>query len=169
MKHFVVYDVATGAVLRTGVCPPEQVQFQAQPGEGVIEAAPGVVAVAEVNLGPVRESICADIDREAEAQRGRFLTPGAGQAAVYQRKEFEARSYCPGWAGPHPLLTAEAEATGKPIAEVAAEIVERADAWLDVAAKIEGARLKAKADVRAADGIPAMREAAAIDWETVLA
>lgn len=37
MKRYVVYDPATGAILRFGICPENMVGFQANPGEKVIE------------------------------------------------------------------------------------------------------------------------------------
>lgn len=172
MKHFVVYDIATGNVLRTGTCPPEMVQLQAGAGEGVIEASPGVVAVAEVNLEPVRQQTYGKIDDQAEAVRAKFITIGSGQAMTYHRKETEARAFDAATdpvATDYPFLNAEATATGIAIADVAAAVLAQTNAWVVIGAKIEGARMAAKKAVAAAADIPAMVAAATIDWDTVLA
>jgi len=109
------------------------------------------------------------VDRSAEAARQRFLTPGAGQAAVYLRKEAEARRFLaldsevqaaqepgPSW----PYLSAEIHVTAETLAGVAATIVALADAWDQAAAEIEALRLPAKAAIAAASDEAEARAAA---------
>lgn len=110
-----------------------------------------------------------EIDEGAGAQRCRFLTNIPGQALTYMRKESEARAFVAGATGPFPMLEAVASATGGAIGELAATIVARADAWIEIGAVIEAARQKAKMEVSAAQGTDAKRAAADVDWEKLIA
>lgn len=168
MKHFVVYDLATGNVLRAGTCLDQDLEAQAQPGEGVIEASADSVIVAEVNLDPVRNSLMAKIDAEAEDVRGRFITPGAGQAMTYLRKEAEAKAWLADHNAATPFLTAEAASTGTTVALLAADVAARAAAWSVIGPKIEAARLGAKKAVKAATNIGQMHAAATVNWQAVI-
>lgn len=113
------------------------------------------------DLAALQAAACAEIDAAAEAARSAIATPGALQALTYGRKEAEARNMAAGGAGPHILLEAEAAATGVTVAALAATVIAAADAWLVVAARIEAARLVAKASVRAAQSPAAIRAAMA--------
>lgn len=101
-------------------------------------------------LAEYRARLIAELDGAAEAARLRYITPGAGQALTYQRKEAEARDHVAGGAGPWPILEAEAAATGRTQADLATEIIAQADAWAGVAARIEALRAGAKAAIAAA-------------------
>lgn len=168
MKHFIVYDQATGAVLRSGICQDADLAAQARDGEAVIEATSNAVVVAEVNLTPVRDALLAQIDADAEATRMRFITPGAGQAMTYLRKEAEAKAYLAGDPAPTPFLSAEAPARSMTLADLAAEVASRAAAWQGIGPKIEAARLAAKKAVQEATNISDMHQAAVIDWTAAL-
>jgi hypothetical protein len=109
----------------------------------------------------------AKIDQQAESVRLQFITGGSGQAMVYQQKEMEAQRYFQdGTIGAH--IQAEATATGASVSDVATMVVAMAAQWLAVSAKIEGARMGAKAAVDAATQPGPIRQAAAVDWEAVL-
>ena len=108
-----------------------------------------------------RRVACARIDRAAESARGRYITPGAGQAMTYLRKEAEARAVLAGgWDGHSPVLAAEAEATGVDVIALAQRVVDQAEAWTLAAGRIEAARLSGKAAIRAA-GLDAIDDVAA--------
>lgn len=84
------------------------------------------------------------VDSTAEQVRLRYITPGAGQAMTYEQKYREAV------AGDGPLLQAEANALGLTVSEVAQSVLDAHAAWQIAGARIEGLRLKAKADIRKA-------------------
>lgn len=116
------------------------------------------------------------VDTSAEAARQKYVTPGAGQAAVYLRKEAEARRFLaldpevqaaqqsgPSW----PYLSAELHVSAETLSGVAAVIVALADGWDQAAAAIEALRLPAKAAIAAASveaEAQAAAEAAMRDW-----
>lgn len=108
------------------------------------------------------------IDAAAEATRARFITPGAGQAMTYLRKEAEAAAYLSDAAAPVPFLTAEADATGVAVADLAATVAARAAAWAAIGPRIEAARLAAKQAVSAAANAQAMQQATMVDWVAVV-
>lgn len=116
-------------------------------------------------LAALRDAACAEIDAAAEAARARYITLGAGQAMTYQAKGVEAADVLAGGSGAHPLLEAEASATGVSVADLAASVAAMSQAWTLAAAAIEGARLGGKASVRSAANPPAIEAAkvAALD------
>lgn len=112
-----------------------------------------VAITPEIDLSAMKISYAKAIDIMAEDVRLKFITPGAGQAMVYQRKVQEAETlaldnnpYPPHY----PLLAAEVGITGETIQEVAETVLAMRDQWLLVAAAIETARLLAKAAVKQA-------------------
>ena len=123
------------------------------------------------DLGPsltaLKVAAAADIDAQAEQQRQRYLTPGAGQALVYERKRAEAERMA-GDADPqpadYPLLAAEVGITAPTLAEVGAAVRAMASDWIAAAATIEAVRLRAKAAIAAASTPPALRAAAQVTW-----
>lgn len=114
-------------------------------------------------------ALAARIDAQAELVRQRFLTPGAGQAMTYQRKEAEARAWLADDSVPTPFLSAEAPARGMTVAALAAEVVALADAWVAVGSVIEGLRMGGKAALADATTLGAIVAAAQIDWDAALA
>ena len=123
------------------------------------------------DLGPALDALkaaaVAEIDAQAEQQRQRYLTPGAGQALVYERKRAEAERMATD-ADPqpaaYPLLAAEVGITAPTLAEVGAVVRDLAGQWTAAAAAIEAARLSAKAVVSAATTPPEVRAAAHVTW-----
>lgn len=123
------------------------------------------------DLGPkldeLRAQALSKVDKEAEAQRLRHITPGAGQALVYEQKRAEAAAMASDpdpVASNYPLLAAEVGITAPSLAEVGSKVRELSAAWLSMAAAIEGARLSAKAAIGAARTPPEIRAAAEVVW-----
>ncbi|MBX3536422.1 MAG: hypothetical protein KF735_02190 [Chelatococcus sp.] len=128
-------------------------------------AAIGVTKIEPVvSLADLKTSLKAMVDRQAEAERGRYITPGAGQAMTYQAKADEARRFIDtAGDGDYPLLTAEVGVTGATIGDVAAVVLGMHGQWQLVGAHIERARLSAKAAIEAAEDEAAAR-AVVPDW-----
>lgn len=119
-------------------------------------------------LDDYKRALRSSVDARAEELRMQFITPGQGQAMVYQRKAREARAIL-GDAAPdpanYPVLSASVGIEGADIAEVAARVRATEDAWAAIAAAIERARLGGKAAIAAAETLNAARAAHdAIDW-----
>jgi len=94
------------------------------------------------------------VDDAAGAARLRYVTKAHMQQAVYDIKASEAAALAAAGyvvAGVDcPLLTAEAAASGKTLADVARGVLSTRKAWLGIAGKIEAVRLGGKAAVMAA-------------------
>ncbi|MGV6871745.1 hypothetical protein ACUSIJ_03510 [Pseudochelatococcus sp. B33] len=117
-----------------------------------------------IDLAALKSALKAQIDAAAEAERTRYITPGAGQAMTYQAKAAEALRYAESaGAGAYPLLSAEVGITGATLADVAAVVSGAHAQWLAIGSRIEAARLAAKAAVEAA-GNEAAARAVAPDW-----
>ncbi|HEX8384168.1 hypothetical protein [Sphingomonas sp.] len=165
MEYWIVYDVATGAVLYRGEGSVGTARYQALPeGAALITVPHAVVASVELNLVALRTALAARVDADAEAMRMRFLTPGAGQAMTYQRKEAEARAYLADAGAPVPFLAAEAPARGMTIEALAVEVVDRANAWTAIGSTIEALRLGAKGGVEIATTLGSILAAATVTW-----
>lgn len=126
-------------------------------------------AVPPEPIAATRARWIVHVDESAEAARQKFITPGAGQSAVYLRKEAEARRFLaldpevqtaqePGSAWPY--LSAEINVTAPTLPLVAAVIVGLADAWDQAAGAIEALRLAAKAAIATAETEAECRAAA---------
>lgn len=116
------------------------------------------------DLSTLRARAVAAIDTAAERARSRYLTPGAGQAMTYQRKEAEARAFLADAGAETMFLSAEAPARAMSVAALAAEVVAQADAWAEVGSAIEALRMGAKAQVAAAATPDAIAAAAELTW-----
>lgn len=168
-KHFIVYNQQTGAVLRSGVCQDNDFLLQAQDGEGVIEATAEAITVVEVNLQPVKTALCARVNADAEEVRSQFITMGSGQAMTYLMKHQEAVAFAADPNASVPMLSAEAQALGLTVAQVA-EMVSAAFAlWTVIGSAIEAARRQANVEIMAADNLLAMNSAATINWPAIIA
>ncbi|NII59847.1 hypothetical protein [Sphingomonas aerolata] len=167
-EYWIVYDVLSGADLWRGSGSLGSAAYQQLPnGAALITVPQAVIAQADVNLDLLRDYLALRIDGEAEAIRQRFLTPGAGQAMTYQRKEAEARVWSLDNASATPFLSAEASARGMTIADLAAEIIQLADAWVAIGAAIEGLRMGAKAAVGRAANLGEIVAASKVDWSVL--
>lgn len=105
-----------------------------------------------------KKKLCNRIDGMAESLRGKFLTPGVGQAVVYQRKLDEAiehlqAGYLQSSGDHYPLLNAGVGINGGDISEVARSVVNAHNKWIEAAAEIERVRLSGKKEVNKAISI----------------
>lgn len=164
-EYWIVYDLATGKeVFRgSGASGSAGTQPLAE-GLGIALVPPAAIQRPEIDLEVIRVSVAGQIDMQAEQARHVFLTPGAGQAMTYQRKEAEARGWINDQETATPFLDAEAAARSVTLADLAVEVVRLADAWTATGAAIEGARMGAKAAVARAGTLGAIVEASKVDW-----
>jgi len=119
-------------------------------------------------LAVLKIQLQAAIDRDAERERLRYVTPGATQQAVYVAKEDEARrasaEQSPDPAD-YPLLAASIGIEGETVSDVAGVVLATAAAWRQIAGAIEAARLGTKAAIAAATTEAGARAAAAaVAW-----
>jgi hypothetical protein len=108
-----------------------------------------------------------NVDMQAEGARLAWITPGAGQTAVYLLKREEAMAFAadaePDLAA-YPLLGAEVGITAPTLGEVAAIVTAMAGAWIAAAAAIEVIRLGAKRAIAEAETIEAVIAAASVSF-----
>jgi hypothetical protein len=121
------------------------------------------------DLTAMKDAAKLAIDDAAEQARLKYITPGAGQAMVYQAKQEEAQRYLAtspanNVATDWPLLSAEIGITGADLAAVANTIVTMANQWTSIAATIEAKRLAAKKAIDAAGNGSAIATAQNITW-----
>jgi len=106
--------------------------------------------VADARTDAIRE-----VDRQAEAERLKYITPGDGQAMVYRGKLAEAESCIAliaasgtPQAADYSFLQAEVDAGQAVDLEAAALLIKgTADSWIAIAAAIEAVRRKASKDI----------------------
>jgi len=111
------------------------------------------------------------VDSEAENTRLKFITGGAGQALIYERKRAEAESWLAATspvASDYPLIKARAErlnATTPDYAAVATEWKTKNDVWITSAVLIENIREGSKEAIDAATtAADAMTAASNLTW-----
>jgi hypothetical protein len=174
----VVYDAATGRVLSCTFGDVATAEGQAvldaadmiRPDEWRVDLAAVALVPADTPdppLGPLQLALAAQVDKEAEATRLLWITPGSGQALTYEQKRAEAERMATDPAPQpeaYPMLAAEVGITADTLADVGAIVRARAAAWTVVAAQIESLRLQAKAAVMAANNAAEARAAAAVQW-----
>ena len=112
-------------------------------------------------LNSVKSAAHDAIDKAAGDARARYITVAPGQEVTYLAKEREARDFASGGTGPWPILEAEAAALGIAVADLAALVIQTADAWWPKAAAIEAARRAGKESVNAATSVAAVHAAQA--------
>ncbi|WP_448786345.1 hypothetical protein [Brucella intermedia] len=120
------------------------------------------------NLGALKVHLKSEVDRRAEEERLKYITPGDGQAMTYQQKVAEAQAYKDA-ADPQsadcPLLMSEVGITASTLGEVADIVLAAFAQWQQIGAAIEGIRLGAKRDIdAAADEVAARAIVDAIEW-----
>lgn len=126
-------------------------------------------------LDEVKADLMARIDRQAEAIREKYITPGSGQALTYDRKRREAAASIVDpepTAEKYPVLAAsigvEVQSTGdlKADFDAIAEIVLGLEQhWAIVAHHIEARRLGGKRTIEAAQTVEDAQAAFdAVDW-----
>lgn len=116
--------------------------------------------IPPVDLSEIKASLKVEVDRLAELERLRYITPGNGQAITYQAKATEALRYeeTEG-AGDYPLLSQEIGITGANLSDVAAVVLGMYNQWLAVGGLIEKARLSTKHAIDLAETESAARSA----------
>ena len=122
------------------------------------------------NLAPLRAQALLDIDAQAETVRGFFITPGSGQALVYDQKRAEAETYMADPAAQHseiPHLVSEAAMNGISLFDQAVDYLTMRQMWLTISPAIEMRRLAAKAAVASAQTPAAIAVAGSIDWSDI--
>lgn len=122
----------------------------------------------QISLDEIKTQLRAQLDYVAEAERLKYITPGAGQAMTYQAKAAEAKAFLAAAdpdASEFPLLSAEVGITA-PTLEGVAQIVSAAyEQWQLIGAAIEAARLGGKAAIEAAGNADAAQAAFdAVTW-----
>lgn len=164
---YVVFEGDT--FIKGGFTQDYDLEKQAGPGETAYAVPSEVLTFPDLTLAPLRDKLRGDIDSAAETRRLDFITSGAGQAMTYQHKADEARAVLADSSAATPFLTAESEATGQSVADIAAAVVAQVNAWISAGSKIEAARIKAKAAVNAASDVPSLFAAATVDWSAITA
>ncbi len=109
-------------------------------------------------LAAAQESALSRIDAMAEAERAKYITPGSGQALVYQRKLVEAGAALSGDAGPFPHLEAEIGVTAPTLEAVARSILSMEENWVQISAALEGVRLTTKVLVRNSTNVDGIKQ-----------
>ncbi|MBY9062295.1 hypothetical protein K7957_05045 [Sphingomonas yunnanensis] len=165
MEYWIIYHLETGEPLIRGSGSAGAAALQQLPdGAGIVVVPQKVVAQPELDLVALRVAMAARVDQEAEALRMRYLTPGAGQAMTYTRKEAEARAWTVDSTAATPFLSAEATARGISLAQLAPEVIAQADAWVPLGAAIEAVRMGTKAAIMRAGSLGEIVAAASRSW-----
>ncbi len=168
MEYWIVYDLASGKDLWRGSGSfGSAISQQLPEGAGLVVVPQAVIASPALDLNALRAALALQVDTEAERVRQLFLTPGAGQAMTYARKEAEARAWQADDTAVTPFLSAEAPARGMTVAALAAEVITLSDAWTSVGALIEGLRMGAKTQITAAETLGAIVAAGNVEWGTL--
>lgn len=196
MVQFVIHDLRTGAILRTGTCAAGDLAGQAgDPGLGVLDVSPSLAASelrdleathrvvggelvaidpaedAETRLEELRIAILLRIDVAAGEVRQRYLTLVPGQDGIYARKAHEASLVLadPAISADRvPYVAVEADLDGVSLSTAAATIAAAAQRWTDASVTIEARRLAAKRAARAAGTIDEIVSAGTIDWSDLV-
>lgn len=110
-------------------------------------------------LGPLKAALKARLEADAEAERLKYVTAGAGQAMEYQQAAAEAEGLLTAIAlDPdyeplpeiYPMLAASLGIDGETLAEVAATVAAMHGQWRQIGSAIRAARLAGKAAIDAA-------------------
>jgi hypothetical protein len=170
MEFYIVYDKTTGEEKMRGQGPVGAIVSQTAllPEElALMPVSMSVFNSHPLNIEQIRIDAAVQIDRGAEIYRLRFVTAGAGQAMTYTAKAEEARAYLADNTVATPWLTAEADAIGSTVEEVANEVATMSARWTIIGSRIEGARMGAKHLLGQATDLAAIANAMAIDWDGV--
>ncbi|SBW13574.1 hypothetical protein BR10RB9215_C10382 [Brucella sp. 10RB9215] len=111
-------------------------------------------------IGSLKNALKQQVDRAAETERLKYITPGAGQAMTYQQKVDEARAFKAASnpkASDYPILSSEVGITAETIGGVADIVLAAFARWQQIGAMIESVRLGAKRDIDAAEDEAAAR------------
>lgn len=127
----------------------------------------GLFMDGPAGLSAMKEHLKSEIDRQAEIERLKYITSGAGQAMTYQEKFSELVAY-EGDSNPtkekYPMMAAEIGITAASLSGVASTIRAAYDLWKKIGSGIEVARLTAKSNIDKAASEKEARAAAEIIW-----
>ncbi|MEP9372627.1 hypothetical protein [Mesorhizobium sp. KR1-2] len=117
-----------------------------------------------LTLKELKAVLLRSVDEAAEAERLKYITPGAGQAMTYQRKVEEARrlvalaeAEAQINAAEFPMLSATVGLDGDTLDAVARLVIDMDAAWARVGAAIEAVRMATKQAIDAAEDEEAAR------------
>jgi hypothetical protein len=119
------------------------------------------------DLEEIKKAMCREVDVAAEAARLRFLTPGAGQAFVYQRKLAEAQYLMSNTDVRDLAETPFLSADGGDRWQTARDVIAAAKHCDLALTAIERLRLSAKQAIRAAKNTAEIEAAAKVDWSAI--
>ena len=122
---------------------------------------------APPSLDRLKAALKIDIDRAAETERRKYLTPGEGQAMTYQEKAREVEAYRAASdqkESDYPFLMAGIGVNGSTLAEVVDTVEARRDLWVQMGSAIENRRELAKLAVDQAETEEDAKAAAIVDW-----
>jgi hypothetical protein len=168
MEYYLVYDTGTGEVLFRNSGPENSAYLQGEkPGRANFIVPYEIWDSAPLDMAGVKLLAAGRIDASAEALRTRYITTGSGQAMTYTEKADEAKAYSLDNTTPTPFLTAEADALGITVETLAAEVLARHAEWKIIGARIEGARMGAKAALSQAENLADIAAAMNVDWNAL--
>ncbi|OIN06066.1 hypothetical protein BFS86_19855 [Shewanella algae] len=125
---------------------------------------------AVLTLDALKAGLKSQIDADAEIERLKYITTGAGQSMTYSQKSAEALAYLSASnpiASDYPLLSAEVGITAKDIAGVAAVVKAAYLQWQQIGSAIETTRLSAKKAITdAKDAAAAQAAVVNLTWPT---
>ncbi|WP_024899523.1 hypothetical protein [Brucella rhizosphaerae] len=113
-----------------------------------------------ITLATIKAALKVEVDRFAEIERLKYITPGHGQAMTYQQKVAEAQAFKAATnpkAADYPILSSEVGITADTLDEVANIVLAAFAQWQQIGAMIESIRLGAKRDIDAAQDEAAAR------------
>lgn len=173
-QTYVQYDKENGNFLGTIVCEPYYAaQDERENGYGLLPVAKDPLVRGFENGVPqftidwdlMRETAYKIVDERAEAYCLQYVTAGQTQMMRYKQKEEEARKWTADNNAAAPLLTAEANATNVPLADLVAQVLEMADAWVAIMARVESKRICAKQQIATSTNVLQMVYFANVSFE----
>ncbi|MBB4860381.1 antitoxin component HigA of HigAB toxin-antitoxin module [Novosphingobium chloroacetimidivorans] len=169
MEYYFVYSRATGEILARN-SGPEGASLLGSNNEerGNFVVPYSIWDSYPVDLDGIKAVAAARLDQAAEAFRLQFITPGAAQAMTYQTKAAEAVAYLADDTAPVPFLSAEAQACGMTVADLALEVSARAASWTVIGAQIEALRMSRKLTIQQAANLAEIAQAMVVDWSAAV-
>lgn len=125
----------------------------------------------ELGLSALKQTLKGDVDRAAELERLKYITPGTGQAMTYQQKVSEAQAFKSAndpQPSDYPILSSEVGITAETLNDVADVVLAAFAQWQQIGAMIESIRLGAKRVIDAAEDEAAARAIVdSIEWPSM--
>lgn len=153
--------------------PDGTVQVPLKPGANH-EWQDGAWVYVPPPLEGIKAGLKARLDIDAETERLKYITPGAGQAMEYQQAAAEAEALLtavdvdPGHdpdPAQYPMLAASIGIDGDTLVDVATTVATMHGQWRAIGSSIRAARLAGKAAIDAAETAEAARAAFdAVEW-----